>query len=236
MWLTLFGATGVQSSFCYIAGRRKTEQMVKLVGRRLALPVPTICMHNRTDRLTALFMQPLPDRMAQARRIILESARFNLRSDIFRTVNMPMMALRFLRFVDQRRSKFTLDGLQNVDGVRAALVRFEERDKPRMIESNDQAAAKGAFWIEPGTGRVLKSELTFDTGKKATRLRVRVRVGYAAQSVGSASGAAAAEETWVPASMDEEYRLGKGALAVEGHATYGSYRKFKVETNTVIKK
>ncbi len=193
-------------------------------------------VHNRTDRLTALFMQPLPDRMAQARRIILESARFNLRSDIFRTVNMPMMALRFLRFVDQRRSKFTLDGLQAVDGVRVALVRFEERARPRMIESSDAAPARGAFWIEPRTGRVVRSELLFDTGKKATRLRVRVRVGYGAQPVGSASGAGAAEETWVPASMDEEYRLGRGALAVEGHATYANYRKFKVETNTTIKK
>jgi adenylosuccinate lyase len=54
MWLTLFGATGVQSSFCHIAGRRMTERMVKLVGRRLALPIPTICMHNRTDRFIEL--------------------------------------------------------------------------------------------------------------------------------------------------------------------------------------
>lgn len=54
MWLALFGATGVQSSFCHIADARTTERMVKLVGKRLALPVPTICMHNRTDRFTEL--------------------------------------------------------------------------------------------------------------------------------------------------------------------------------------
>ena len=140
---------------------------------------------------------------------------------------MPMMALRYLRFVDQRRSKFTLEGLQVVDGANVALVRFEERSKPRMIDSNDEAAARGAFWIEPRTGRVLKSELLFDTGKAATRLRVRVRVGYVPHLAG---------ETWVPASMDEEYRLGKGALAVEGHATYSNFRKFKVETSTTIKR
>ncbi|MGQ0751213.1 MAG: class-II fumarase/aspartase family protein [Betaproteobacteria bacterium] len=50
MWLTLFGATGVQSSFCHIADRSTTEKMVRLAGRRLGLPVPAICMHNRTDR------------------------------------------------------------------------------------------------------------------------------------------------------------------------------------------
>jgi len=53
-----------------------------------------------------------------------------------------------------------------------------------------------------------------------------VRVGYAAYP---------ALETWVPVTMDEEYRLGKGALAVEGHATYANFRKFRVETNINIK-
>lgn len=185
-------------------------------------PVP-----DRTRRLTSLFLSPLPDRMAQARRIVVESSRLNLRSDIFRTINMPMMALRFLRFVDQHRSKFTLNGFQDVEGVRVALVRFEERAEPRMIDSDDRAAARGAFWIDPPTGRVLKSELAFDTGKGGARLRVRVRVGYAPALGG---------ETWVPVSMDEEYRLGRGALAVEGHATYSNFRKFKVETSTTIKK
>ena len=54
MWLTLFGATGVQSSFCHISDHRKTKKMLGLVSGRLALPVPTICMHNRTDRFTEL--------------------------------------------------------------------------------------------------------------------------------------------------------------------------------------
>jgi adenylosuccinate lyase len=54
IWLTLFGATGVQASFCQIAGVAKTERMVKLVAKRLGLPVPTICMHQRTDRFTEL--------------------------------------------------------------------------------------------------------------------------------------------------------------------------------------
>lgn len=54
MWLTLSGATGVQASFCQIAGVVKTQRMVKLVARRLDLPVPPVCMHHRTDRFTEL--------------------------------------------------------------------------------------------------------------------------------------------------------------------------------------
>ena len=184
-------------------------------------------VQNRTERLQSLFMRPVPDRMAQARRIVVESSRFNLRSDIFRTINMPMMALRFLRFVDQRRSKFSLDGMQigrrsagrrrPLRGARgAAHDRVERRRRRRRGRSGSSRAR----------GRVLKTELLFDTGKGAARLRVRVRVGYAPQLA----------DTWVPVSMDEEYRLGKGTLAVEGHATYANFRKFKVETSTTIKR
>jgi VWFA-related protein len=202
------------------------DATVGWLGFRDVFEVDGQPVQNRTQRLQSLFIRPLPDRMAQARRIVIESSRYNLRRDIYRTINMPMMALRFLRFVDQRRSKFTLDGMQTVDGAKVAVVRFEERAEPRMIDSSDGAAAKGTFWIEPQSGRVIKSELLFDTGKGNRRLRVRVRVGYTPQLAG----------TWVPTSMDEEYRMGKGALAVEGHATYANFRTFKVETSTTIKK
>jgi hypothetical protein len=202
------------------------DTAVGWLGFRDVFEVDGESVQNRRDRIASLFMRPVDDRMAQARRIVVESSRYNLRSDIFRTINMPMMALRFLRFVDQRRSKFTLEGLEAVDGVRAAVVRFEERLTPRMIDSTDAAAARGRFWIEPHSGRVLRTELHFDTGKGRDRLRVRVGARYAPEAAG----------TWVPVAMDEEYRLGKGTLAVEGHATYANFRKFKVETNTTIKK
>jgi hypothetical protein len=36
-----------------------------------------------------------------------------------------------------------------VDGVNAIVLRFQERDKPRVVETKDDAAARGRFWIEP---------------------------------------------------------------------------------------
>ncbi len=54
MWVTLFGATGVQSSFCGIAEENTTRRLVRLVGKRLGLSVPAICMHHRTDRFAEL--------------------------------------------------------------------------------------------------------------------------------------------------------------------------------------
>lgn len=54
MWATLFGATGVQSSFCHISDARTTRKLAQLVARRLGLRVPSVCMHHRTDRFAEL--------------------------------------------------------------------------------------------------------------------------------------------------------------------------------------
>lgn len=54
MWITLSGATGVQSSFCHISDARTTKKLVQLAAKRLGLKVPSICMHHRTDRFAEL--------------------------------------------------------------------------------------------------------------------------------------------------------------------------------------
>lgn len=54
MWLALFGATGVQSSFCHISDSATTRKLVERVAKRLALNVPTVCVHHRTDRFAEL--------------------------------------------------------------------------------------------------------------------------------------------------------------------------------------
>lgn len=54
MWVTVFGATGVQSSFSHIANERAARKLLRLVGKRLGLRVPSICMHHRTDRFAEL--------------------------------------------------------------------------------------------------------------------------------------------------------------------------------------
>jgi adenylosuccinate lyase len=54
MWATLFGATGVQSSFCHISDAMTTRKLVRLVAKRLGLDVPVVCMHHRTDRFAEL--------------------------------------------------------------------------------------------------------------------------------------------------------------------------------------
>ena len=169
---------------------------------------------------------------ATARRIVEESARFNLNmagSVLVRTVNNPMMALRFLRARNQSRSRFSLEGTTTIDGVRAVVLRFKEDTLPRLIMSADDAAAGGRFWIEPESGRFVRSELAFETTnqKESTTVRSVVRVRFA--DVDDAG-------LWVPVEMNEEHRAsGRGAIRFTGRATYGKVRTFRVEVETIIK-
>jgi adenylosuccinate lyase len=52
--LTMFGATGVQSSFCALAGQSGARRLADLLGKELDLEVPPICPHHRTDRFAEL--------------------------------------------------------------------------------------------------------------------------------------------------------------------------------------
>ena len=54
MILTLFGALGVQSSYCLVVGKHRMDRFARLVGKRLNLTVPPICPHKRIDRFAEL--------------------------------------------------------------------------------------------------------------------------------------------------------------------------------------
>ena len=54
MILTLFGATGVQSSYALVVGQKNVDRLTRLVGKRLGLIVPPICPHKRIDRFVEL--------------------------------------------------------------------------------------------------------------------------------------------------------------------------------------
>jgi hypothetical protein len=142
-----------------------------------------------------------------------------------------MTALRFLDPANQRRSRFRIDGHERVGGVDCAIIRFTEQATPRLLLTDNGAAAAGAFWIEPQSGRVQRSELTLSTDKlianQAIDLEVtaKIRVNYAEESqIG----------LWLPVSMDEHYDVSPQRTSIDGHATYSHFRQFQVQTETGI--
>jgi hypothetical protein len=119
-------------------------------------------IRDRHSRLEALFLRPGADSDGQARKITEESARFNL-GLLQRTINVPTLALTLLRTDHQARCRFELDRVTRVAGREAAQVKFVEVAQPRMVATPDHAAAEGRLWIEPATGRVVKTEFTIRT-------------------------------------------------------------------------
>jgi len=81
----------------------------------------------------------------------------------------------------------------------------------RSAQRKDQPA-HGRFWIEPATGRVLVSELIVND----RRIRATIDVSFQSEPL---------LEMLVPVAMRERYEIKPSRSVVEGHATYGQFRR-----------
>jgi hypothetical protein len=180
-------------------------------------------VRDRDQRLQKLFLSPAigkADALSKARVIADEGGRFNLGA-VSRNVNVPTMALTFLSATNQPRLKFKRSGTERIGGIETVKVEFEEVRRPSIVRSgNLSLPALGAAWIEPASGRVMKTDLQFD----ARDFTGRIIVTYAlVEKV----------KLWLPASMNDTVT---GPVdSVRGVATYTNVRQFGVSTNAVIK-
>jgi hypothetical protein len=180
-------------------------------------------VRDHTQRLQKLFEAPGGAVLPQASKISEESARYNL-GPVRRTINVPTMALLYLRMDNRRRSEFQLGGEETVEGVRARVLKFTETAKPSIVGGRDgDQPAHGAFWIEPDSGRVLRSVMI--VGEAWIRVKATIDVTY---------GPNPKLELWVPIRMSERYDLGRQGN-ITALAMYSNFRRFSVDANAVIK-
>lgn len=179
-------------------------------------------VRDRDTRLQRLFLDAPTEALTQSRRIVAESARYNLGS-LQRNVNVPTMALTYLRAGNQSRSVFADAGRQDVDGVSAMMVTFVERARPTIVRSaTKDLPATGRFWIEPASGKVLKSEVTILGASSPAKIAVT----YAAVPKMA---------MWAPVLMREEYDSTDGRERIRGEARYSNFRQFTVAVGEKIK-
>lgn len=178
-------------------------------------------VQDRSDRLTQLFLKPTGDALEQINRIVLESSKHNL-GWVSRTINVPTMVLAFGKRQQQYRSQFRRGGRTRVGEIEAREVRFTERTLPRMINTRDNAAAQGTFWIDETQGRVLRTELKISTGSTS----LVIGVSYAREP---------RFDMWLPVLMTERYSTPRQPI-ITGRAVYQNFRKFDVTVGTIIKK
>jgi len=184
--------------------------------------VDGVAVRDRSNRLLKLFVESRADALEQAERILAESSRYNIGS-VTRDINVPTFALQFL--LPQLRGRFVFrpKGKDRIGGEDTTVVEFEERATPTLVVGRDSEnlPARGRFWIEPQSGRVVQTQMeTRPAGMTTT-----IVVTYQRE---------AKLDLWVPAKMDEKHKLGNES--VEGVATYTNFRRFQVETTIDIKK
>ena len=199
------------------------------VGFRDVFEVDGRAVRDRDERLARLFLGDRASAMEQVHRIVAESTRYNLNSGrvvVQRSINMPMTALRFLTADNQYRSAFKQGGRKTLEGEPAVVFDFNEREKPRIITTDDDSPSSGRVWIDHASGAVMRTELWLDMTNPTyqTSLSARVRVSFAHNDKLS---------MWLPSEMEEEYRSGR--TRITGSATYVNPRRFAVSTTEKIK-
>jgi hypothetical protein len=205
-------------------------------GFRDVLAVDGNAIPDHENRLLKLVTAPSANAMEQWTRMSDEGARYNLGGGK-RTINMPTIALIFLRAAEQERSRWTVAGRKKIEGYEVIELRFAEQAMPRIVRTSDDAAASGRFWIEPDSGRIVRSEFVIDSmGMFGS---VTVTFGPAPKVV-----------PWMPLAMEDLYHLREVSsasaasrettsillMSVEGHASYKNFRTFNVNTSEIIKK
>jgi hypothetical protein len=96
-------------------------------------------VHERSERLVKMFLEPSPSTARQISRILNESARFNI-GDIDRNVNTPVFPLQFLEAANQPRFRFkqTGDRRPKTTGATAASNDGAFRSPPRWAIAYDE--------------------------------------------------------------------------------------------------
>ena len=177
---------------------------------------------DSATRLAELFADPSPVAVQQARRIAVESARFNI-GPIFRTINDPTIVLELLDPRHAGRMRFTKREEDKISGVRVWVVVFQETQRPTIIRTRtlQDQPAHGRAWIEPETGRIHRVEATIQPALGAGNFVGIIDVTFAHdRRMGFA----------VPAKMTERYTNTNLGVVSSGEATYGNYRLFSVHT------
>jgi len=183
-------------------------------------------VRDRDDRLAQLIRGGSPSTDDAVRTILDESSRYNI-GDIKRNLNTPVLTLLFLELANQPRFKWARTTDNSLATVPRAsetpgafrvstevwVVAYDEKQSGTMIRTTDHKdfPARGRFWIEPATGRVLMSELQMQN----RQIKATIDVSFQSEPLLG---------LLVPIEMRERYEGRSTGSLIEGHATYGRFR------------
>jgi VWFA-related protein len=201
----------------------KTSDATGWLQYRDVFEVDGRAVRDREARVQKLFLEDPAKAPEKAEEISDESARYNL-GDLKRTMNVPTLALMLLSPSSVGGVSFERDGEDTINGLRTARIKFEETGRPtlvRQIETGGDAPSSGTVWIDPSTGRIVRTLFQVEVAQSSATMTVTYKP---ADSAG----------IWVPAEMYEVYR--QPGYEVNGRASYSNFRSFNVTTDVKIAK
>ncbi len=147
-----------------------------------------------------------------------ESGEYNL-GDVVRDINSPTFALKVLRESEVWRFSFEHTGTEKVSGAPVWVIRFTERGLQTLVRGDrgELLHSTGTLWIEPATGRVLKTQFLVENPYTKQPVRARTEVSYSR---------AKTLDLLVPHTMIEHYDT-TGSV-IECLADYSNFRRFEV--------
>ena len=192
----------------------KPPELVEWFQFRDVFEVDGRPVHDRDERLGALFLRPGADAIARAVAIGNESARYNLED--MGNINKPLSAMSILQDRYRNRFRFSLGRREKQLGPDVWLVNFQEQAVPtvfRSDEANRDLPARGSMWIEESTGRIVKTEIWLG-GRNQIVTTFRFDESL---------------QINVPSEMRDLHEF-KNDNLLTGVATYGRFRRFTVRT------
>jgi hypothetical protein len=178
-------------------------------------------VRDRQDRLTKLFLNgTTANALEQARRLMVESARYNLGIGT-REMNIPTLPLMFLDRI--RLSQVAFTDSKPDSAAPGRVIAFNEVGRPTVVQTSGDRdlPAQGRLWIDEDTGTVNRGEVVLTN----TELASEIVVTFEASSLLGVS---------VPMRMEERFRRRRDAYEVRGVATYSNLRRFTVSTSESI--
>jgi hypothetical protein len=180
------------------------------------------------NRLERAFAESADTAPGLARTFTDAALKYNL-GRTQRDVNVPTFPLMFLMPEHQQGFAFTRKGEKRVDGATVWVIDYVETERPALSTMADGSPkpARGEMWVEPASGRVVKTHLVFDAldaypdmklhpERYADFPRVIIDVTYKRD---------AALDAWVPAQVEESYTRRDEMLTCK--ITYSKFRALK---------
>ena len=181
-------------------------------------------VRDREERLAELFLDGATSVDRQVQGILADSARYNV-GDVQRNMNTPTLPLLFLRRSYKARFDFervpdrapSLEVQEPDPELDVWVIAYTEMATDTVIRrrSGVNLPARGRYWIEAATGRVLITELVIEDENVDAIITVRYEEP-------------AELDHPVPVEMRELYNNHLSGSRVEGTATYSRFRRFRV--------